>query len=106
MRNSSLIEVPPGKYNKWCERRPLVCAVEEKIFRTDKYVFDKNLSITEKAAYYVHELVDCEGLEFVVFGNANVKQTIILPEQIKLVPCFLEQLDNTYACQNYVGNDA
>jgi len=95
MQPSSPLEVPLGKYNKWCERRPLVCTDEGKIFGADKYVFDTNLSHSEKATFYVHELVGCEGLEFVVLSNAYVKQPVVLPGQIALVPCFSANLDNT-----------
>ena len=84
--------VPPGKYNKWCERRPLVCADEEKIRHTDKYVLDTNLTLSEKAAFYTHELIDCHGLEFVVFSNARINLPVELPGNITLVPCFLAQL--------------
>ena len=85
-------QVPPGKYNKWCERRPLVCADEKAIFRTDKYVLDNNLTQSEKAAFYIHEVVGCQGLEFVVFSNARIKHQVILPGDITIVPCFLTEL--------------
>ena len=54
--------MPSGKYNNWCERRPLV-ADENAAFHPDKYVFDDSLSHSEKATYYVHELVGYQGLE-------------------------------------------
>ncbi len=88
-------EIPPGKYNRWCERRPLVCADETKKSHADQYVMDSNLSLSEKAAYYVHELVSCQGLEFVAFSNTYIKQRVILPGNITLVPCFLTELGNT-----------
>lgn len=94
MKTQSNTGEPQGKYNKWCERRPLVCADEEKIMGTDKYVDDNNLSLIEKAAFYTHDLVNCEGLEFVVFSNAYIKQHIKLPGEITLVPCFLGAINN------------
>ena len=95
MSLNSPVSVPPGKYNRWCERRPLVCADEERIFRTDQYVFDTNLTQSEKAAFYIHELVGCQGLEFVVFSNARIKHPVKLPGDITLVPCFLAELEKT-----------
>lgn len=92
--NSPLL-VPPGKYNKWCECRPLVCADEKRISSTDKYVLDSNLTHSEKAAFYIHELVGCQGLEFVVFSNARIKHPVMLPGNITIVPCFLTELEVT-----------
>ena len=89
------LSVPPGKYNKWCERRPLVCADEQRILHTDKYVLDTNLTLSEKAAFYTHELVGCQGLEFVVFSNACINHSVKLPGDITLVPCFLAELQKT-----------
>ncbi len=94
-------EVPEGKYNKWCERRPLVCADETKLSNTDKYVERSDLTLSEKSAFYTHELVGCEGLEFVVFSNARLDTPMILPGHITIVPCFLPEdkqgLDNNLA---------
>ena len=92
--------VPAGKYNKWCERRLLVCGDEEKRERADKYVEDANLTLSEKATFYTHELVDCQGLEFVVFSNARMNLPVGLPGHITLVPCFVAKLkgaDSTIA---------
>jgi hypothetical protein len=89
------LSVPPGKYNKWCERRPLVCADEQRILHTDKYVLDTSLTLSEKAAFYTHELVGCQGLEFVVFSSARINHSVKLPGDIKLVPCFLAELQET-----------
>lgn len=95
MSLDSTLSVPPGKYNKWCERRPLVCADEKKILHTDKYVLDTSLTLSEKAAFYTHELVGCQGLEFVVFSNARINHSVKLPGDITLVPCFLAELGET-----------
>jgi len=95
MSPSSLPEVPLGKYNRWCERRPLVCADENRILLTDQYVLDSTLSLSEKAAFYVYELVGCQGLEFAVFSNARIKQTMVLPGNVTIVPCFLTELRDT-----------
>jgi len=92
--------VPAGKYNKWCERRILVCGDEGKWKRANKYVEDDNLTLSEKAAFYTHELVDCQGLEFVVFSNARMNLPVELPGNITLVPCFIansQGIDSTIA---------
>ena len=91
MSFGSTFSVPSGKYNKWCERRHLVCADEGKIDKAFKYASDKNLTLSEMAAFYTHELVDCQGLEFVVFSNARINLPVELPGNITLVPCFLAQ---------------
>lgn len=88
-------EVPQGKYNRWCERRPLICCDEERDRCANRYVFDNNLTRSEKAAFYVHELVDCQGLEFVVFSNARINQQVILPGNIVIVPCFTTDAKET-----------
>jgi hypothetical protein len=85
----ALMLVPAGKYNKWCERRLLVCSDEGKSERANKYVEDDTLTLSEKAAFYTHELVDCQGLEFVVFSNARMDLPVELPGNITLVPCFV-----------------
>ena len=87
--------VTSGKYNKWCERRHLVCADEGKIEKAFKYASDTNLTLSEMAAFYTHELVDCQGLEFVVFSNARINLPVELPGDITLVPCFLAELEKT-----------
>ena len=86
--------VPSGKYNRWCERRPLICGDEEKLRRSDVYVRQDNLTYSEKTAFYLHELVNCEGLEFVAFSNIRLNEPIELPGHITIVPCFLPNLRN------------
>jgi hypothetical protein len=66
-----------------------VCADESRVGRADKYVFDTDLTLSEQAAFYTHELVNCQGLEFVVFSNARINLPVELPGDITLVPCFL-----------------
>jgi hypothetical protein len=83
--------VTSGKYNKWCERRHLVCTDESKIDKAFKYASDTNLTLPEMAAFYTYELVHCQGLEFVAFSNARINLPVELPGNITLVPCFLAQ---------------
>lgn len=85
-------EVPHGKYNLWCERRPLVCKDKKRYSQARSYLVKRELTPYEKAALYLHALVDCEGLEFVAFGNVRLDETIVLPGNIKLVPCFLPEV--------------
>jgi len=85
-------KVPPGKYNKWCERRALVCNDQAIISKANLYLRKKNLSQKEKAALFLHELVNCQGLEFVVFSSAKFKKAVNLPGNIVLVPCFYPEV--------------
>ena len=93
MGSNATFEIPSGKYNRWCERRPLVCSDKERIDRANSYLIKKELTSSEKAAIYLHDLVSCEGLEFVAFGNARLNEPVVLPGNIKLVPCFLPDVE-------------
>lgn len=87
-------EVPLGKYNKkWCERRPLVCSNNVIYSKARKHLVQKQLTPAEKAVMFVHDLVDCQGLEFVAFSNAHFKKPVKLPEQAILIPCFLPEIE-------------
>jgi hypothetical protein len=93
MGSNTTFEIPSGKYNRWCERRPLVCSDKKRIGRANSYLIKKELTSSEKAALYLHDLVSCEGLEFVAFGNARLNEPVVLPGNIKLVPCFLPDVE-------------
>ena len=86
-------EIPPGKYSKWCERRPLACDDEEEKAKARKYLRRKDLTDIEKSAMFVHELVGCQGMEFAVFSSAKIKKGVTLPGNITLVPCFLPEIE-------------
>ncbi len=77
------------KYNNWCERRGLACSDEARYFRALSFSNKKDLSPSEKAAFYLHELTGCEGLEFVAFSNVRIRNPITLSKGVILVPCFL-----------------
>lgn len=79
------------KFNKWCERRGLFCADQGKIFKANAFVNRKDLSTSERAAFYLHELTGCQGLEFVAFSNARIKNPVKLSNDVIIVPCFLNE---------------
>jgi hypothetical protein len=93
MGSDITFEIPPGKYNRLCERRPLVCGDGKRIDRANAHLVKKGLTASEKAALYLHDLVSCEGLEFVTFSNARLNEPVVLPSNIKLVPCFLPDVE-------------
>ena len=85
-------DLPPisgQKYNAWCERRPLVCGDPDRVLRAGQWEVKKDLSLPESAAFSLHELTGCEGLEFVAFSNAWLPRPVTLVNEVVLVPCFL-----------------
>lgn len=64
MNSNATFRVSPGKYNKWCERRPLVCSDKAIISKAHKHLVKTGLTSTEKATMFLHDLVNCQGLEF------------------------------------------
>lgn len=93
MNSDVTFELPFGKYNKWCERRPLVCSDKTIISKARKHLIKKKLTSTEKAAFFLHDLVNCQGLEFVAFSSAHFKKRYTLPGRVILVPCFLPEIE-------------
>ena len=93
MNSSATFRIPHGKYNKWCERRPLVCNDEAIISKARKHLVKKELTSIEKAAIFLHDLVNCQGLEFVAFSSARFRKPVILPGEVILVPCFLPEIE-------------
>lgn len=85
-------EIPPGKYSKWCERRPLACDDKDRYSKASRHLQKKDLTSIEKNVMFVHDLVGCQGIEFVVFSSAKFKKKINLPDNIILVPCFLPEI--------------
>lgn len=86
-------EVPPGKYSRWCERRPLACDNEEKYSKASKYLRRKDLTDIEKSVMFTHELAGCQGIEFVVLSSAKFKNKVELHGNIILVPCFIPEIE-------------
>lgn len=93
----NLPNISARKYNTWCEKRALVCADQDKIRRATAFFTRRDLAPSERAAFYLHELTNCEGLEFVAFSNAELRNTILLPYGVVLVPCFLSDIDGQSA---------
>ena len=82
------------KYNRaWCEKRPLVCGDQDRMLRACQWEVKKDLSPSESAAFFLHELTGCEGLEFVAFSNARLTRPVTLVNDVILVPCFLDDID-------------
>lgn len=79
------------KFNKWCERRGLFCSDQSKIFKAYAVASRRDLSASERAAFYLHELTGCEGLEFVAFSNVGIKNPVRLSNDVIIVPCFLNE---------------
>jgi len=88
-----LPSISARKYNAWCERRPLVYADQNRYRRVVAFFTRRNLAPSERAAFYLHELTGCEGLEFVAFSNARLKNPVTLASGVILVPCFLSKIE-------------
>lgn len=91
MTGRDLSSISARKYNTWCERRSLVCADEDRHRRARAFLARRNLAPSEQAAFYLHELTGCEGLEFVSFSNARLNNPVMLANDVVLVPCFLSE---------------
>ena len=63
--------IPHGKLNTWCERQGLYSNDKSRYVKAEQYLRNKNLSNYERAAFFIHKLFSCEGLEFVVFSSAR-----------------------------------
>ena len=93
IKEFTLEQISKQKYNSWCERRPIVCPDKRRINSAAAFLVKRELTLFEKAAFYFHELTDCEGLEFVALSNIRLKNPVILSNNIMLVPCFLSDMD-------------
>jgi len=91
MTGRDLSSILARKYNAWCERRALVCADEDRVRRASAFLARRDLAPYERAAFYLHGLTGCEGLEFVAFSNARLENPIMLTNDIVLMPCFLSE---------------
>ena len=94
MVGQDLPDISDKKYNKWCERRVLVCADGERQRRASKIFVRRDLTPCEKSTFYLHELTDCEGIEFVAFSNAKIENHIIFSNGVVIVPCFISDLNH------------
>jgi len=89
LTEQDLLGISNQRYNKWQEKRPIVCSDQDRYNRAAGFLVRKDLSPSEKSACYFHELTGCDGLEFVVFSNAKLENSVRLPKGVILVPCFL-----------------
>jgi len=93
LTGQDLPSISVRKYNAWCERRALVCADQDRYHRAAAFFARRDLAPSERAAFYIHELTGCEGLEFVAFSNARLKNFVMLANSVVLVPCFLSDIE-------------
>jgi hypothetical protein len=63
------------------------------MLRACQWEVKKDLSPAESAAFFLHELTGCDGLEFVAFSNARLTRPVTLVHDVVLVPCFLDDID-------------
>ena len=85
--------IPEGRFNKWCERRPLVCGDPARYFRASSFLGRSDRGPSEGAALYLHELAGAGGLEFVVFANVRADGPVALSKGVMVVPCFLQTIE-------------
>jgi len=88
MLESDLPQVSSNKFNNWCEKKGLISENETKTQKAFQYMVRKDLTRAEKSAFFLHELTECDGFEFVVFSSSKLTHHITLNEKIVLVPCF------------------
>jgi len=88
-------QLPDGsqKYSPWCHRRPLVCADTDRCNRAFLFSARRDLSSSERAAFYLHELTGCAGFEFVAFSNIRLRDLTRLPNGVVLLPCFYSSIE-------------
>ncbi|MCK4782217.1 MAG: hypothetical protein KAV87_00600 [Desulfobacteraceae bacterium] len=97
MKQQNLLDNLPQRYNRWCQRRPLVCANQDQYRQATSFFTQRGLSPSEQAAFYLHELTGCAGFEFVAFSNVRLEGPVRLPNSVVLVPCFLDTLEGRVA---------
>jgi hypothetical protein len=93
MDKNSLKALQEKKFSRWGHRRPLFCSDQEQYQRASEFRFRSDLSLSEKSAFYLHELTGCDGYEFVAFSNAKLKNPVFLTSGVILYPCFYSDLD-------------
>jgi hypothetical protein len=93
LKEHNLSSISAQKYNPWCQRRPLVCSDQERVRRATAFFARGDLAPSERAAFYLHELTGCEGLEFVAFSSVKLQNPVMLANDVVLVPCFLNNME-------------
>jgi len=82
-----------SRFNKWGEKEPLVCNDPDLIRRSQQHLRNQDLTDYERWIYYLHELVDCEGIEFVAFSNVLLYRQTSLAKNVILTPCFYPETE-------------
>jgi hypothetical protein len=83
----------PGRYNKWSEKEPLICNDSDLLRKSRRHLRNQELTDYERWIYYLHELVDCEGIEFVAFSNVLLYRQTTLANNVILTPCFYPETE-------------
>lgn len=84
------------KFNDWGQRLPL--ATPDVVDDSEEYLLmvhrnvKRGSSPAVRSAFFVNEITNCQGFEFVAFSNARIDQPVKLPYSVVLFPCFLPQL--------------
>jgi hypothetical protein len=80
------------KFNEWCHRKPVVDD-SDKYFKALSKVRQFNVSEISRAALLQKEMLDNEGIEFMVFSNLKFEKQIKFDNGLELVPCFYPELN-------------
>lgn len=81
------------KFNEWCHRKPVVDD-SDKYFKALSKVRQFNISEISRAALLQKEMLDNEGIEFMVFSNLKIEKQIKFDNGLELVPCFYPELNS------------
>ena len=97
------IDKPKGRYNNWCEKTQLVCNDPDHIRKSQSHLVNREVTDYEKWTYYLHELVNCDGIEFVAFSNVLLYRQISLAKNVILTPCFYPEIEGMSITDPLVG---
>ena len=84
-----ILDKPKGRLNNWCEKEPLVCNDPDHIRKSQQLIFNPDFTDYEGWIHYLHELVDCEGIEFVAFSNVLLYRQTSLAKKCDSYPMLL-----------------
>ncbi|AFS81264.1 hypothetical protein NKOR_06965 [Candidatus Nitrosopumilus koreensis AR1] len=88
MSDSIFPQIEGNKFNNWCERKIVISESDLKTQKAFRYAARKDLTTAEGSAFFLHELTNCDGFEFVAFSSSKLTNPITLNGNITLVPCF------------------
>jgi len=88
-------KIKDKKYNKWCETKflPPVPSELKDWLHIEKTLREKGLSKFERLALYINKRTKCDGIEFDVFSDNEIKKPTIFDSSMILFPCFQVNLD-------------